>query len=97
MSKKVRKEHGIANSEFGIALRKEIGKNLKAARLKSDLTPAQLAAKAGVSVPQIYNVEAGSCSPSLPVLIILEMLLQPAETSFVSEAFYAKWQERIQG
>lgn len=77
MNKKPRREHGIANSGFGIALREEIGKNIKAIRTRKNISPAKLAEKAGISVPQIYNIEAGSCSASLPVLYILASILEP--------------------
>lgn len=93
-AQKPRKEHGIATSAWGIALREEIGRNIKEARLRRNVSPAKLAEKAGVSVPQIYNIEAGSCSASLPVLYILAGLLEPRRVlPFVSGQFAARRRE----
>jgi transcriptional regulator with XRE-family HTH domain len=94
--KSTRKEHSLANSEFGQALRQEIGNNIKALRTERNISPAQLAEKAGISTPQIYNIEAGSCFASAPVLFVLAGLLDMRRSvPFVSNQFSKKWRKGL--
>jgi DNA-binding XRE family transcriptional regulator len=93
--KKARKEHGIANSRFGKSSRKEIGKNIELLRRAKNISCAALAKATGVSVPQIYNIEAGACAASIPVLYILSMLLDPdAKLPLVGDGFIQKWKSQ---
>lgn len=92
MNKKPRKEHGLASSPFGVALRQEQGNNIFRLRQKKNVSCAELAEATGVSVPQIYNIEAGSCSGSEPVLAKMAAILQPERLPlFVGEKFAKRW------
>lgn len=50
---------------------KAIGKRVKIARIKADLTQEELAEKAILSLPHMSNIETGNTKLSLPMIVSL--------------------------
>ena len=51
---------------------KEIGKRVKIARIRADLTQEALAEKAGLSITHMSNIENGHSKLSLPMAVALQ-------------------------
>lgn len=56
-------------SDWLLALRREIGANIRAAREYRNLTQEQLGEKAGVDRQAVGHIEAGQVSPYLDTLL----------------------------
>lgn len=54
----------------------QIGKNIKKARLKTDLTQAEIAKKVGINVNYYARIERGEHVPSLEVLEAIAKVLK---------------------
>lgn len=54
---------------------KAIGKRVKIARIKADLTQEELAEKAILSLPHMSNIETGNTKLSLPMIVSIANVL----------------------
>lgn len=63
-----------------------LGQRLRARRLELNLTLAQVAARAGLSLPYVSNLERGRGNPTLEALTALAGALETTSASLVGEA-----------
>ena len=64
---------------------KAIGKRIKIARLKTDLTQEIMAEKIGVTPQHVSNIETGNSSVSLTTLIAIANLLKVSVDELICE------------
>lgn len=64
---------------------KAIGKRVKIARIRADLTQEALAEKAGLSVTHMSNIETGNSKLSLPMAIALANALSVSVDEFLCD------------
>ncbi|MGO5113479.1 helix-turn-helix domain-containing protein [Candidatus Avoscillospira sp. LCP25S3_F1] len=64
---------------------KAIGKRIKIARIKADLTQEALAEMAGLSTTHMSNIETGSSKLSLPMIIALANALSVSVDEFLCD------------
>ena len=75
---------------------KAIGKRIKIARIKKNLTQEVLADKIGVSPQHVSNIETGNSSVSLPTLVAIANVLTVSvdellcDTVLISKAVFEK-------
>ncbi|MEO0679184.1 MAG: XRE family transcriptional regulator [Pseudomonadota bacterium] len=74
--------HGGRGDRRERVLEVAIGRELRALRLRQDLTVADLAAKSGLSGGMLSKIENGQASPSLTTLQTLAMALSAPITAF---------------
>lgn len=64
---------------------KAIGKRVKIARIRADLTQEALAEKAGLSVTHMSNIETGNTKLSLPMAVALANALSVSVDEFLCD------------
>lgn len=65
---------------------KAIGKRVKIARIRADLTQEALAEKAGLSVTHMSNIETGNSKLSLPMVVALANALDASVDEFLCDS-----------
>ena len=65
---------------------KEIGKRVKIARIRADLTQEALAKKAGLSITHVSNIENGHSTLSLPMAVALANVLSVSGAEFLCDS-----------
>ena len=65
---------------------KEIGKRVKIARIRADLTQEALAEKAGLSITHMSNIENGHSKLSLPMAVALANVLSVSVDEFLCDS-----------
>ena len=65
---------------------KAIGKRVKIARIRADLTQEALAEKAGLSVTHMSNIETGNSKLSLPMAVSLANALDVSVDEFLCDS-----------
>ena len=65
---------------------KAIGKRIKIARIKADLTQEALAEKAELSATHMSNIETGSSKLSLPMIVALANALSASVDEFLCDS-----------
>ena len=65
---------------------KAIGKRVKIARIRADLTQEALAEKAGLSVTHMSNIETGNSKLSLPMAVSLANALAVSVDEFLCDS-----------
>jgi transcriptional regulator with XRE-family HTH domain len=71
--------------EFGVYLKKLIGKKLKAIRLKNNLTIQALSRRSQVSSNMVSRIERGLTTPSVEILLRLSAVFDKSINYFVEE------------
>ena len=64
---------------------KAIGKRIKIARIKADLTQEALAERVGLSITHISNIETGNSKLSLPAIVALANALSASVDEFLCD------------
>ena len=65
---------------------KAIGKRVKTARLRANLTQEALAEKAGMSITHMSNIETGNSKLSLPMIVSLAKALSVSVDEFLCDS-----------
>ncbi len=65
---------------------KAIGKRVKIARIRADLTQEALAEKAGLSITHMSNIETGNSKLSLPMAVALANALSVSVDEFLCDS-----------
>jgi len=65
---------------------KAIGRRVKAARLRANLTQEALAEKAGMSITHMSNIETGNSKLSLPMIVSLANALSVSVDEFLCDS-----------
>ena len=65
---------------------KAIGKRVKTARLRANLTQEALAEKAGMSITHMSNIETGNSKLSLPMIVSLSNALSVSVDEFLCDS-----------
>ena len=65
---------------------KAIGKRIKIARIKADMTQEALAEKAELSATHMSNIETGSSKLSLPMIVALANVLSASVDEFLCDS-----------
>jgi transcriptional regulator with XRE-family HTH domain len=74
----------MAQEEFAHRIEVLFGRNLRAARLRAGLTRREVAARAGIAVTSLIQIESGTTDPDLCLVWMLAEVVGRAATDLLT-------------